>query len=130
ARWDVAKIQGWIDVWSAQIADAVEQDPHRLRAMDEHLEALEEMRQAVVDRPAYIAKFLACQDGTGHTTDGDGDGYAWCNDCDDGAVGVHPGAVEICGNGVDDDCNHLVDGNDPAAGCPPPPPATPTPPTM
>ena len=124
ARWDVAKILGWIDAWSAQIADAVAQDPHRLRPMEEHIEALAEMRQSVVDRPAYIAKFLACQDRTGEVTDSDGDGYAWCNDCDDGAVGVHPGAPEICGNGIDDNCNHLVDAEETAAACPaaPPPP--------
>lgn len=40
------------------------------------------------------------QDGDGFTTD-DGD-------CDDSNVGVYPGAEEIC-NGIDDDCDGLVD---------------------
>jgi alpha-tubulin suppressor-like RCC1 family protein len=55
--------------------------------------------------------------------DGDGFGEASCvmtfcteaigrcasADCDDAESGVHPGAEEIC-NGIDDDCNGLLDG--------------------
>lgn len=33
------------------------------------------------------------------------------DDCDDAAAAVHPGAVEVCGNGADDDCD------DTAIGC-------------
>jgi hypothetical protein len=41
--------------------------------------------------------------------DADGDGFTVCaGDCDDAAPGVHPGATEAC-NGLDDDCNGLVD---------------------
>src|SRR5687768_14841521 len=39
------------------------------------------------------------------TVDADGDGYAAPSDCDDDAAGVHPGANEICDNGIDDDCD-------------------------
>lgn len=45
--------------------------------------------------------------------DADGDGADACGDCDEADPGVHPGAVEVCANGVDDDC----DGS--AAGCGP-----------
>jgi len=57
-------------------------------------------------------------------TDSDGDGYAVeggeCGpvDCNDGSTTVNPGAVENCTNGTDDNCNGLVDAQDPAAvGC-------------
>ena len=64
---------------------------------------------------AYVAKFLACEDGSGDASDGDGDGFAWCNDCDDANPAVNPGAAEICGNAIDDNCNRRADAQD---GCP------------
>lgn len=43
--------------------------------------------------------------------DGDDDGHpspkAGGDDCDDRAPEVHPGATEVCGDGVDQDCNGL-----------------------
>ena len=37
--------------------------------------------------------------------DNDGDGYYVPQDCDDTRASVHPGATEVCGNGLDDDCS-------------------------
>jgi len=37
------------------------------------------------------------------------------NDCDDGNVDVHPGIPELCGDGVDNDCNEGVD--EPSCDC-------------
>jgi hypothetical protein len=112
ARWDVARVQGWIDAFAAQTADAVAADPHLLRTVAQHNQAVAAMRQEVADRPAVIARFLACQDGSGDASDVDGDGFAWCNDCDDGNAAVNPGAAEICGNGIDDNCTGLATAND------------------
>ncbi|HEX4452884.1 MAG TPA: putative metal-binding motif-containing protein [Kofleriaceae bacterium] len=52
-------------------------------------------------------------DGTANTTetvDMDGDGYSVAQgDCDDTDPTVHPGAVEICNDGKDNDCDGVAD---------------------
>lgn len=45
--------------------------------------------------------------------DADGDGYSSLAECDDTDASVHPGAVERCGTGIDEDCDGLID----EAGC-------------
>ncbi len=47
----------------------------------------------------------------------DDPGVGWVSgdtDCDDDAATVHPGAVEVC-NLIDDDCDGLIDGDDPGS---------------
>ena len=45
------------------------------------------------------------------TDDDDGDGWVGCGDCDDGSAAVNPDAAEAC-DGLDTDCDGLVDGLD------------------
>jgi hypothetical protein len=67
-----------------------------------------------------------CDGVTDEGCDDDGDGYCdggmvivgspvictyGVKDCNDSAASVHPSAPEICGNGVDDDCNGVTDDN-------------------
>jgi len=45
--------------------------------------------------------------------DDDGDGFAEADgDCDDGDVSAFPGAIESCGDGVDEDCSGIADDAD------------------
>jgi len=113
-HWDVAQLQGWIDSWSQQIAKAVADDTHKMATVDEWSAAIATARDVMQKRPDFLRDFVACERGQGGA-DADGDGVPWCNDCNDDDASVRPGAAEVCGNGVDDDCNGLVDD-----GCPPP----------
>src|SRR5207244_3290049 len=41
--------------------------------------------------------------------DNDGDGYLFADDCDDRNPLINPGAYDVAGDGVDNDCNGKVD---------------------
>ena len=110
ARYDVRQLQTWVDTWHGQIAAAVAADPHRpvdVSAQDFE-DAVAFMRDGLAARADYVGKWLACWD-SGSGADGDGDGVIWCHDCRDDLASVRPGAAEICGNGIDDDCNAVID---------------------
>jgi hypothetical protein len=52
-----------------------------------------------------------------NAADADADGYSTCDgDCDDGAELVSPAAADLCGDGLDNNCDGAVDG-DPGFGC-------------
>ncbi|MFC1890277.1 choice-of-anchor E domain-containing protein [Thermodesulfobacteriota bacterium] len=79
----------------------------------------------------FVIVLLACglcyillggQQGCETCTDNDGDGYALeggsCGpiDCDDSDSRVNPGAEEICVDTIDNDCDDLIDPEDPGCG--------------
>jgi hypothetical protein len=113
-KWNTQEILGWIDAWTPQIASAVAADPHKWATVDQFNSAIATLKDMVQQRPVYLQSFTACEAGDPtQATDQDGDGVPWCNDCDDSTASVHPGAAEICGNHVDDNCNGVVDENCP-----------------
>ncbi len=54
--------------------------------------------------------WIPCQDADG---DGFHDQACGGSDCDDSDPDINPDAAETCGNGIDDDCDGLVDSEDP-----------------
>ena len=48
----------------------------------------------------------------GEIVDEDGDGFSTMEDCDDTNAAVNPDAAEDCANGIDDDCDGLIDDAD------------------
>ncbi|MFH1469814.1 MAG: MopE-related protein [Pseudomonadota bacterium] len=81
------------------------------------------LHAATLTAPAWVHFDLACLDPAlncgpypEEIPDADADGYPEDEDCDDGERAVHPGAGEAC-DGRDDDCDGLIDGDDPEADC-------------
>jgi len=110
AKWDVDELQGWIDSWSQQISEAATTDPHTWATPAQIQQATRTARDVIASRAAYLQTFVDCERGVpSAATDADGDGYRWCDECDDRNAASHPGAMEICGNGIDDDCNGQID---------------------
>ena len=113
---DPDEIAQWVDDWSAQIADAAAEDPRRPFSMENHADALEEMKSYSPARVAYLQTWLDCRQLGG--ADGDGDGHDMCHDCNDADPAQSPSAAEVCDE-VDNDCDGRVDE---MLACPEPPP--------
>ena len=114
AAYNPEKLRGWTTRWAAQIAQAAEDDPNRPFDNGYHLAKLGVMNTFYGQRETFVKDWLFCQHN--NSPDSDGDGFGWCRECNDSAGTTFPGAPELC-NGVDDDCNGLVD-DDPGDTCP------------
>ena len=57
-----------------------------------------------------VQAFAALNYSTSCDIDADGDGWTLCdNDCNDDDSAINPGSIEICDDGIDNNCNGLVD---------------------
>ena len=63
ARWDVAQLQGWLDSWSQQIADAVASDPHAAATPAQFQMAVAAARETVARRRDFLQGFVDCVKG-------------------------------------------------------------------
>jgi lysyl endopeptidase len=64
---------------------------------------------------AYFPEIAQFLDPDASCTDGDNDGFCVSDgDCDDADPAINPGASEVCDDGVDNNCNDLLDEADPA----------------
>jgi hypothetical protein len=119
AKWDVQQIQGWIDSWWGDIQSSALGDPHQWTTPDVINGSPGIAKQEVAARAAYLQTFVDCEHGVpAAATDADSDGFKWCDECDDSNPGAHPGAPEVCGNMLDDNCDGFVDEGCPAASSP------------
>jgi hypothetical protein len=64
---------------------------------------------ALFDPADIDALDAKCTHGDATIPDADGDGVPASLDCDDDAAWRHPGALEVCGDGIDDDCDGEAD---------------------
>lgn len=105
--WDTPALQERVHRWAAQIADALAGDPNKPQELEQHQEQQRRLVDFLVARPDAVRRWLSCYHDGG--LDADGDGVAWCRDCDDGSSTSFPGAPEVCGDGRDQNCNGLID---------------------
>ncbi|MCC6620202.1 MAG: CotH kinase family protein [Deltaproteobacteria bacterium] len=79
---------------------------------DSVAEGLDEAKSYLVRRNAELAEAIACV--RDPAEDVDADGHACDTDCDEGDPDTHLSAVELCGDGLDQDCSGVADDR----GCP------------
>jgi len=108
-----------LDLAMDQIAELIDQlliyDPRKPDNLHKTRTDRAAMRGFITERAAEVRREVSCIV-DGKEVDLDGDGYG-CTDCNDGDAAIHPGAAELCGDKIDNDCSAIVD-DAPACECP------------
>lgn len=118
AAYDVPRLQARVDAWVAQIEQAVREDTHLLYGVEDWQRTVAGLREHVAKRKEFVQSWCECRKNGG--ADGDGDGAAWCRECDDTRSGVGPHVAEVCGPEpnpenlsemlpLDNDCDGRID---------------------
>ncbi len=114
---------------STNNTDCDDSDPSVFPGAIETCDGLDNNCNSLIDEGLLFTDYWPDSDGDGFgdasalatsTCSGPPTGFvANSVDCDDSDPAVNPSATEDCGNGIDDDCNSLIDAADPACatGC-------------
>lgn len=119
---DINTSSHWLILDGVQNDYAIVSDPGRCYDFQgDSISYTEESVKASFDSRGGLA-IIVDLDEASCISDGDGDGYGYGDgclgaDCDDADSGVNPGADEICSGGEDEDCDGLIDHNDPDCVC-------------
>lgn len=107
AEVDDLDLEARLDEFQALIQPFVERDVRAHYSPEGQALAIEQVREFLVARRQQADEQLACLL-TG-VQDADGDGALCTVDCREDDPAIHPGAPEICGDGIDQDCSGSPD---------------------
>jgi hypothetical protein len=100
-----AHLPDLVDRYAAQISDAAAADPTRPFTFDDHLREVAYLKQAIGTRADTVRAWLDCRATPANAVDADHDGRPFCMDCNDSDPTMYEGAAEICGDGIDQNCD-------------------------